>query len=195
MATDVTRQGLGRSRPRYSSYAGLEPGGHRGHHGLPHHRLRGDGLTQRDAAETLERNLGWFSIGFGAAAVAAPRLVGWLNGLRSPALMRLVGTRELTAGIGILTQRDRAPWLWTRVIGDTFDLAALSIALARRGRRGRAAAALAAVAAVTALDLLAAMRFTGSRPCGAVMKAKVRIPADVPTLQPDKMEETGRTLR
>jgi uncharacterized membrane protein len=77
--------------------------------------------------------------------------------------MRLVGTRELTAGIGILTQRDRAPWLWSRVVGDTFDLAALSIALARRGRRGRAAVALAAVAGVTALDVLAAARLTGSR--------------------------------
>jgi uncharacterized membrane protein len=82
--------------------------------------------------------------------------------------MRLVGTRELAAGIGILTQRDRTPWMWSRVVGDTFDLAALSIALARRGRRGRAAVALAVVAGVTALDVLAALRLTGS---GAVSSA------------------------
>ncbi|MGH8270622.1 MAG: SRPBCC family protein, partial [Steroidobacteraceae bacterium] len=92
----------------------------------------------------------------------------WLSGLRSPTLMRLVGARELTAGIGILTQSDREPWLWSRVVGDTLDLAALSVALARRGRRGRAAVALAAVAGVTALDVLAAMRLTGSR-AGRIM--------------------------
>src|SRR5579883_871974 len=157
MATDVTQQGLGRSRPEPSAYSGLEPGPAYSRHGPPR------GLVPPDAAESLERGLGWFSIGLGAAAVAAPRVVCWMSGLRSPTLMRLVGTRELTAGIGILTQRDRAPWLWSRVVGDTFDLAALSLALARRGRRGRAAVALAAVAGVTALDVLAAVRLTGSR--------------------------------
>ncbi|HEX3843164.1 MAG TPA: SRPBCC family protein [Steroidobacteraceae bacterium] len=121
------------------------------------------GLERLDAAESLERGLGWFSIGLGAAAVAAPRLVCWLSGPRSPTLMRLVGARELASGIGILTQRDRAPWLWSRVVGDAFDLAGLSVALARRGRRGRATVALAAVAGVTALDVLAALRLTGSR--------------------------------
>jgi len=157
MATDVTQQGSGRSRPQYSGFAGLESGSR------PAYQRLQRGRARVDAAESLERGLGWFSIGLGAAAVAAPRLVCWLTGLRSPTLMRLVGVRELTAGIGILTQRDRAPWLWSRAVGDTFDLAALSVALARRGRRGRAAVALAAVAGVTALDVLAATRLTGSR--------------------------------
>ena len=156
MATDITQQGLGRSPPRRSAFAELEPGAAPAHHGER-------GLALLDGADSLERGLGWFSIGLGAAAVTAPRIVCWLSGVRSPTLMRLVGTRELAAGIGILTQSDRAPWLWSRVVGDTFDLAALSIALARRGRRGRAAVALAAVAGVTALDVLAAARLTGSR--------------------------------
>jgi uncharacterized membrane protein len=156
MATDVTQRDLGRSRPHSGGLAGLEPG-------APAARHPQNGLARRDAAESLERGLGWLSIWLGAAAIAAPRAVCWLSGLRSPTLMRLVGTRELAAGIGILTQRDRAPWLWTRVAGDSFDLAALSLALTRRGRRGRAAVALAAVAGVTALDLLAAVRLTGSR--------------------------------
>ena len=157
MATDVTQQGLGRSRPQPSGFSGLEPGAPPAHRGLQR------GLAGLEAAEPLERGLGWFSISLGAAAVAAPRAVGWLSGLRSPAVVRLVGMRELAAGIGILTQRDRAPWLWSRVVGDAFDLTALAIALARRGRRGRAAVALAAVAGVTALDVLAAVRLTGSR--------------------------------
>jgi len=88
---------------------------------------------------------------------------GWLSGTRSPSVMRLVGMRELTAGVGILTQRDREPWLWSRVVGDTFDLAALSVTLARGGRRARAAVALAAAAGATALDVFAALRLSGSR--------------------------------
>ena len=158
MATDVTQQGLGRSRPQPAGLAGLEPGAPSARRGFQ------GGLVPSDTAESLERGLGWFSIGLGAAAVAAPRAVCWLSGVRSPTLMRLVGTRELTAGIGILTQRDRAPWLWSRVVGDTFDLAALSVALlVGRGRRGRAAVALATVAGITALDAFAATRLMGSR--------------------------------
>lgn len=157
MATDVTQQGWGPSRPEPTGFSGFEAGAPPAHHGLQ------GGLARRDTAESLERGLGWLSIGLGAAAVAAPRAVCWLSGLRSPTLMRMVGMRELAAGIGILTQRDRAPWLWSRVIGDTFDLAALSIALAGRGRRGRAGVALAMVAGVTALDVLAAVRLTGNR--------------------------------
>ncbi|HEV7137745.1 MAG TPA: SRPBCC family protein [Steroidobacteraceae bacterium] len=157
MVTDITQQGLGRSPSGPSTFAELEPGA------APARQRPQRGLTQLQGAESLERSLGWFSIGLGAAAVAAPRLVCWLSGSRSPAIMRLVGARELAAGIGILTQSDREPWLWSRVAGDTFDLAALSLALARGSRRGRAAVALAAVAGVTALDVLAAVRLTGSR--------------------------------
>ena len=157
MATDVTQQGLGRSRLEPSAIPETGPGARFTRRGLQH------GIDAPRAADALERGLGWFSIGLGTAALAAPRLVCWLSGSRSPTIMRLVGMRQLAAGIGILTQRDREPWLWSRVIGDTFDLAALSVALAGRGRRGRAAAALAAVAGVTALDVLAALRLAGSR--------------------------------
>ncbi len=156
MATDLTQQGLGRSRQHQSGFARMEPGAPSARHGM-----RG-ALARRGPAESLERGLGWFSIGLGAAAVAAPRLVCWLSGTRSPAVMRLVGARELAAGIGILTQRDRTPWMWSRVVGDTFDLAALSVAFTRGSRRGRAGVALAAVAGVAALDVLAAVRLTGS---------------------------------
>ena len=158
MATGVTQQGLGRSRAP-SDFAAIESA-ERSRRDL---RRGFDGLQM---ADSLERGLGWFSIALGAAAITAPRVVCWLAGVRSPGVMRLVGARELTAGIGILTQRDRAPWLWSRVVGDTFDLAALSVGLARRSTRGRATFAMAAVAGVTALDVLAAMRITGGRAMG-----------------------------
>jgi uncharacterized membrane protein len=157
MATNVEQQGLGRSPPGHAGIAEPDSAAAFARRGAQH------GLARSERAESLERRLGWFSIGFGAAAVAAPRAVCWLSGIRSPTLMRLVGTRELAAGIGILTQSDRGPWLWSRVIGDTFDLAALSVALMRRNRRGRAAVAFAAVAGVTALDLFAAMRLTSGK--------------------------------
>jgi uncharacterized membrane protein len=159
MATDVTQQGLGRS-PTYtqpSGYAGIESGSRFARRDIP------QGFDGFERADSLERGLGWFSIALGTAAVIAPRVVSWISGTRSPTIMRLVGTRELAAGVGILTQRDRTPWLWSRVVGDTFDIAAMSVALVRRGTRGRAALAMAAVAGVTALDMLAALRATGSR--------------------------------
>jgi uncharacterized membrane protein len=156
MATDLTQQGLGRSRQHQPGFAPHEPGASPARPGT-----RG-ALARLGPAQSLERGLGWFSIGLGAAAFTAPRLMCWLSGTRSPALMRLVGARELAAGIGILTQRDRTPWMWSRVIGDTFDLAALSVAFTRGSRRGRAGVALAAVAGVAALDVLAAVRLTSS---------------------------------
>lgn len=159
MATDVTQQGLGRSptQTQPSGYAAIEPGARFARHDMQ----RGfDGL---ETADSLERGLGWFGIALGTAAVVAPRVVSWISGTRSPTIMRLVGARELVTGVGILTQRDRTPWLWSRVVGDTFDIAALSVGLIRRGTRGRAALAMAAVAGVTALDMLAALRATGSR--------------------------------
>jgi uncharacterized membrane protein len=157
MATDVTQHGLGRSRAP-SDFAAVEPA-----------ELSRRGLQRAFDGQTtdpLERGLGWFSISLGVAALTAPRVVCWFAGIRSPTLMRLVGARELASGIGILTQRDRAPWLWSRVVGDTFDLAGLSVAVARRSTRGRAAVALAAVAGVTMLDMLAATRITGGRAMG-----------------------------
>lgn len=157
MATDVTQQGLGRSQ---FSPSGIPETGAQAR--FASRGLR-RGLDEPQIADSLERGLGWFSLALGTAAVAAPRMVCWLSGTRSPTVMRLVGMRELTAGVGILRRRDREPWLWSRVVGDTFDLAALSVALARGGRRGRAAVALAAVAGVTALDVFAALRLTGSR--------------------------------
>ena len=155
MATDLTQQGLGRSRPRPTGDAAYEPRPPEARYGF------GSGRSPVAVTDALERGLGRFSIGLGAAALVAPRAVGWLSGTRSPTLMRLVGARELVAGIGILTQRDRAPWLWSRVIGDTFDIAALCLAWTRGERRGRAGFALAAVVGVTALDLLAAARLSG----------------------------------
>ncbi|HEY6199110.1 MAG TPA: SRPBCC family protein [Candidatus Binatia bacterium] len=125
---------------------------------------RGDGFNtqsflsnvQNMDEEDLARALGWFSIGLGVAEILAPRTVARLIGVRRPpGLFGFLGAREITSGVGILTQRRPASWLWSRVGGDIMDLALLALALATHRRtKGRIAAATAAVAGITALDLL-----------------------------------------
>jgi uncharacterized membrane protein len=109
--------------------------------------------------ERLAKALGWFSIGLGVAQLVAPgrmaRLIGVDDDGESRAVMRTVGVRELTAGVGILSRPTPAGWLWTRVAGDMMDLALLGRALGSdNNERNRVAAATAAVLGVTALDVL-----------------------------------------
>src|SRR5947209_10102577 len=85
----------------------------------------------------LARGLGWFSIGLGLAEVLAPHAMADLTGVRSPALLRAYGLREIICGIGILGSARPAGWLWGRVAGDALDLATLLAAAAGAdGERG-----------------------------------------------------------
>jgi uncharacterized membrane protein len=105
--------------------------------------------------ERLAQGLGWFSLGLGLVEVLAPRRVSrWVGLSERPWLIRLFGLREMATGVGILTQRRPAGWVWSRVGGDVMDLAVLGTAFNGAGSRpGRVAAATAAVAGVTALDV------------------------------------------
>jgi uncharacterized membrane protein len=136
--------------------------------------------TPNPDAATLARGLGWFSIAIGAAAVLAPRTLGSLSGVGrgSGSLMRSTGIRELANGVGILSQRNPVPWLWSRVVGDVVDLAMLGTAL-RPGNpgRGRAAFSFAAVAGVLALDALAAAYLT--KHAGHPLVSGVAAPTDL----------------
>jgi uncharacterized membrane protein len=71
----------------------------------------------------------------------------------------MLGVRELSAGIGLLTRRRQSPWLRARVVGDIVDLGLLANAVrSRKVDRLRAGGALAAVAGVTLLDAWARRR-------------------------------------
>jgi uncharacterized membrane protein len=113
---------------------------------------------------TLAQALGWFSVAVGVAAVLAPRTFGSLSGIgrNSRGVVRSIGVRELATGVGILSQRNSASWLWSRALGDVIDLAVLAegVGSGDTARRGRAAASFVAVAGVLAVDALAASHLT-----------------------------------
>jgi uncharacterized membrane protein len=109
--------------------------------------------------DSLAGFLGWFSLGLGTAQVAAPRAMCRAIGARDdgngPALMRSMGVRELTQGVGILTQTRPTTWMWSRVAGDAVDIALLGMTASETRHRGRTMVALASVAAVTVADVSA----------------------------------------
>lgn len=101
--------------------------------------------------------LGWFSIGLGVAELLFPRFFTRTLGLdRREGLVRFHGLREIGAGVGLLTARDKAPWLWARVAGDGIDMATLASGLQSRRDRRNVEVAMAMVAGVAALDAYAA---------------------------------------
>src|SRR3954451_17666887 len=114
--------------------------------------------------EQMARGLGWLSIGLGLAGVFAPRGVARLIGVKDhPFLFRLLGLREIASGIGILSSRQPAGWLWTRVGGDAMDLTLMGAAFASENSNSpRLAAATATVACVTAMDVVCSEQLSRS---------------------------------
>jgi uncharacterized membrane protein len=111
----------------------------------------------------LARALGWCSIALGLAEIVAPRRMARLIGISDDpwrrGLLRGLGLREVTSGVGILSGRRPDRWLWSRVGGDAIDLGLLGRALPLPDAdRRRVAIATAGVAGVTALDVLASER-------------------------------------
>lgn len=107
----------------------------------------------------LAQVLGWFSVGLGLAELAAPasvaRLIGVPDTEQNRSTLRMLGLREMTSGIGILSQAHPTGWVWSRVAGDVMDLSFLGSAMnAENAQKNRLTAATVAVAGVTALDLL-----------------------------------------
>ena len=113
-------------------------------------------------AMNLARLLGWFSFGIGALEIAAPSALSRNLGLPGgAALVRGYGLREIIAGLAIMGKPWSATGPWSRVAGDTMDLATLAMALGPDNRRrGSAAAATVLVAGITALDVICAVSLT-----------------------------------
>ncbi len=116
----------------------------------------------------IARGLGWFSLGLGIPQVLMPgrvnKLAGIENTLFRRQIMRLMGLREITAGVGIFTSQPKpAEWLWARTAGDAIDLTLLGSALKNpASRKGRLLFAMANVAGVAAADATQARKHTES---------------------------------
>jgi len=136
-------------------------------------RSQGDGK-----AESLATALGWFSVGLGLAQIVAPeamtRLVGARESDDSSRLMRAFGLRELSTGIGILSNRRTDDWMRARVAGDVLDLAMLGKTMTDgENDRAKTIGATIAVLGVMALDVLAAEKLQGQRD-GATARPQLR---------------------
>ncbi len=130
--------------------------------GAPSRRDSARGATDH-THEFLARTLGWFSIGLGLAELLAPGRVARMAGLKDDhrLLLGASGLREITMGLGILSERRPAGWMWSRVGGDALDLALLAGALSgSQGNRKRTVAAMLAVAGVAAVDCFASRRLS-----------------------------------
>ena len=177
MATDSIQPGFGQGpgeRPAASSEATARA------RTLHHRHFPRRHETPNLDTATLAQGLGWFSVAVGAAAVLAPRALGSAVGLsrETRGMVRSIGVRELAVGLGILSQRNPAPWLWARTVGDVVDLSLLLTGMAP-GRPGRARAALSftAVAGLFALDALAASHLT--KHAGHPLVSGVAAPTDL----------------
>lgn len=126
----------------------------------PSHMARAEPLITARRRRRMERRaaaLGWFSLGLGVAQLIAPggiaRWVGARDRSRTRGLLRVVGVREITCGIGLLSRPDSPRWAWARVGGDLMDLALLGSAMgASRRVASRTLAAAAGVLVVSAVD-------------------------------------------
>lgn len=110
-------------------------------------------------AQPAAKGLGIFSLALGGAEVIAPRAVAASCGVSVPPnILRMHGLREIVAGVGLLTARRAAPWLWARVAGDVVDLATLAAGARWRNTDAlaRTGAATACVATVLAVDVCVA---------------------------------------
>ena len=115
------------------------------------------GPGSMDTADRLVRAIGWFSLGLGIVQiVAAKRIASTLGMDDSSTLIRAYGARELVSGVMTLSA-DKEIGLWSRVVGDTVDLATLAPALNEGNpERGNVKLAMAMVLGIAALDLMAA---------------------------------------
>jgi uncharacterized membrane protein len=123
--------------------------------------------AQKGPNEKLASFLGWFSVGLGVSQIVMPRVVSRICGVDdsdgNTVLMRALGVRELTSGVGILTQQHPTNWVWSRVAGDVMDLAMLGKVYSNdENHRGRTTLATAAVLGVLALDVLSAQQLQQS---------------------------------
>ena len=155
--TDTSRRP---SRPGFWQYPDASPGLDDRHAASPQAvpaQAQAGGARRAAREERLGVVLAWISIGLGAASLVAPRFMARAAGMPPwPNVLRAVGLRELVCGAGLLRRPGDQLWRWSRVAGDTMDLAIVALAAAHPyADRRRLASTALALATVGALDLRA----------------------------------------
>ncbi|MEP9397002.1 hypothetical protein [Mesorhizobium sp. KR2-14] len=119
------------------------------------------GPSSMGPSDRLARALGWLSIGLGIVELLASSQLSRSLGMRGrEGMVRACGAREIASGVLSLSI-NKEIGLWSRVIGDVIDIAALSGGLrSTNPRRENANLALAMVIGIAALDILAARSVT-----------------------------------
>lgn len=133
------------------------------------------GPSSMSGVDRLARLLGWFSIGLGMLELVAPGRIARALGMEgSEQIMRVCGAREIGSGVLSLSLEKEAG-LWSRVVGDGLDIAALLPALhPDNPKRGNVGLAIAAVAGVMALDYIAAQGVRERHREGSEMRRNYR---------------------
>jgi uncharacterized membrane protein len=144
---------------------------------------------------TLDRSLGWFSVGLGMAELLAPKALGRMIGVGNQStVLRMCGVREIVSGVGLLSGRAPTTFAMSRVVGDVMDLALLGAALrSPDSNPTRVAAVATAVAGVAALDLYASKVELQS----SMAEAQQDVPVHASLMinsPPDKVYAFWRTL-
>jgi uncharacterized membrane protein len=127
---------------------------------LPYQRLADE--DRGTGGESLANFLGMFSIGLGLAQVTMPGVIARLCGIdhdddRNRRVMQLMGMREISHGVAVLSNQQPEKAMWSRVAGDALDLALLGKAMSNPdNNRAATLFATANVLAVTALDVMCA---------------------------------------
>lgn len=125
-----------------------------------HEKSRNAGLTQEEA---WAYGLGLFGIGLGLAELMAPRWLARMIGAPPGhnGLIRLMGLREIAAGVAIFKQRNPTTGVWMRVAGDVVDLGCLGAAfLSSRSDRDKLTTSTMAIAGATLVDMLTAQQLS-----------------------------------
>jgi hypothetical protein len=131
-------------------------------------RFRGDpeilstGPGSLTGSDRVARCLGWFSIVLGAVELLRPRAVAQFLGMeRHKGVLRAYGAREICAGVVSLSTEQQTG-LWSRVLGDSMDLAMLLGAYrSDNPKRTNVGLAIGIVIGITMLDIAVAQMTAG----------------------------------
>ena len=110
------------------------------------------------SSQMMARAVGWLSIGVGLVALMVPPRIGGLVGyVETPALLRLVGARDLCIGAGLLRPGHERRWLWARAASDGLDATIIAANLLRGSTsRGRVMVGMAVSLSASLFALLLA---------------------------------------